>query len=240
MFYKLNSFRDLSKNTNKLPVLLIGSIEQHGPFLPVGTDSLVAEALGDSLEEKLSSKLLILPVLTFGCSKEHLGFPGTISIEFSTYMLFIKDILNSLKESGFKKVLIISSHGGNDLVAKLIQADWNYESKMKVEYIYAFDEEVDKKTTQLFGESEMHAGSSESSIVAFLHPNLVKFIGKKINKLFAPNLEKAFVLYNSKEVTPLGILNFSPELEINPDKGQKLYDFIVQNICQKVTNILKN
>lgn len=238
MLAKSTGFLKLAQSTNQSAALFLGSIEQHGPFLPLGTDTLMAEALIDQLEEKLGDKLVLFPVLPFGCAKEHRGFAGTIAIEYSTYMLFIKDILKSFNMAGFKKVLMISTHGGNDLVARLIQADWNYENKMKVEYLFAFDESVDKKTKELFGGSEMHAGSSESSTIAFLYPNVVGFIGSKTDRRFATQRDGVFTTLSTKEVTKLGILNFSPKLEIDPQKGKELFEFIVSNLCQRIEGII--
>ncbi len=239
MLAKLTDFKRLGKSTDKLAVLFLGSIEQHGPFMPLGTDTLFAEKLSEALEKRLGDKLVLFPVLPFGAAKEHQGFAGTISIEYATYMLLLKDILKSLSESGFKKVVLISTHGGNDLVARLIQADWNYGSKMKVDYLWALDEAVDQKCKELFGGSEMHAGSSENSMIAYLCPETVGFIGKKVDKRFAPSQKGVFTLFATREVTPLGILNFSPELEVDIKKGKILFDFTADNLCRKVKKMIE-
>lgn len=238
MLAKFLSFKQLEKNTGKLAVLFLGSIEQHGPFMPLGTDTLIAEELAERLEKSLGKELVIYPVLPFGCAKEHQDFAGTIMVEYTTYINLAKDILNSLSLSGFKKVLLISTHGGNDLIAKLIQTDWNYDSLMKVEYMFAFDERVDKKTGKLFGGSEMHAGSSENSIVAFLYPNSVVFKGIKVDRRFAPKQQGIFTTFSTKEVTKLGIINFSYKLEVDPKKGRQLFEFIAANLVRRVKEII--
>ena len=238
MLVKFTNFKKLEENSSKLVVLLLGSIEQHGPFMPLGTDTLMGEALSNSLEEKLGEKIVIFPVLPFGAANEHKGFPGTITIETSTYMLFVKDVLNSIVAAGFKKILVISTHGGNDLIARVIQADFNYVNKTKVEYIFAFEgQEIEEKTIELFGGSEMHAGSSENSIIAALFPKAVSFMGIKVNKKFAPNREGAFTLFPTREMTDIGILNYSSKLEVDPKKGRELFDFIADKLCQRIEAI---
>ena len=239
MLAKLTDFRKLGKNTNKLAVLFLGSIEQHGPFMPLGTDTLIAERLSEISEKRLGDKLIIFPVLPFGAAKEHRGFAGTIALEYTTYMLLLRDILKSLSESGFKKVLFISTHGGNDLAVRLVQADWNYGNKMKVEYLWVFDAKVEEKTKELFDGSEFHAGSSENSIIAYLEPKSVGFIGNKTDRRFAPKREGIFTVFATQEVTPLGILNFSPKLEVDSKKGKRLFDFIADNLCRKVKEMIE-
>ena len=80
----------------------------------------------------------------------------------------------------------------------------------------------------------MHAGSSEASIIAALFPESVAFMGKRTNPKFAPTRKGAFTLFKSSEITKLGILNFSPELEINSNKGRELFDFTVNNLIDRI------
>lgn len=239
MLVKLLSFKKFAKNTDKLAVLFLGSIEQHGPFIPLGTDTLMAEALSEQLEKNMGDKLVIFPVLPFGAAKEHRGFAGTIYLNYTTYMLLLKEIIAAIFESGFKRLLLISTHGGNDLVARLVQADCNYGNSNKVEYFYVFEgDDIDRKTKQLFGGTEMHAGSSENSIIAFLHPQSVCYVGYRTNKKFAPKREGAFTLFSTREMTKLGILNFSSKLEVDPKKGEELFKFIAHKLCQKVKDLI--
>ncbi|MDO8498216.1 MAG: creatininase family protein [bacterium] len=237
MLIKNTDFKRLAESIDKLPVMFIASIEQHGPFLPLGTDTLIAEALSERLEQRMGDKVILLPTLPFGCSKEHKGFPGTISLECSTYISLIKEITSSIFDVGFDQMLVVSTHGGNNAVMRVIQNECNYGNKKKLGFLVAFDEEVDKKCQELFGGSEMHAGSSESSIIAALDPKNVGFIGTRSNPKFAPHQEGVFSLFSTKEITRLGILNFSPKLEIDPEKGKQLLEFIADNLVQKLKKL---
>jgi creatinine amidohydrolase len=96
-------------------VLPVGAVEQHGPHLPVFTDTLIGEACLTEAFERLphDSGIWLLPPLSYGKSTEHLGHPGTITLQAHTLMLVLRDIADSLQRSGFRKLVLFSTHGGN-------------------------------------------------------------------------------------------------------------------------------
>lgn len=94
-------------------VVPLGSTEQHGPHLPLGTDTRIAEALGERLCRRLPSALC-LPVVPFGIAGEHLSFAGTISIAEETFVQFLGDLLRSLALHGPAEIMVFSAHGGNE------------------------------------------------------------------------------------------------------------------------------
>ncbi|WP_052329733.1 creatininase family protein [Thermicanus aegyptius] len=100
---------------NALVILPIGAIEQHGPHLPVMTDSLIGEAILTKALEKTKKNLPIwlLPPISYGKSNEHIGFAGTISLSAETLIGIVTDIAVGLRSSGFKKLLLFNTHGGN-------------------------------------------------------------------------------------------------------------------------------
>ncbi len=233
MIAKYLTFKDINKNIDKLPVILVGSIEQHGPFMPIGTDFLLAESLEKSLEKKFSKKILLFPVLPYGSAAEHQGFSGTMYLKDKVFLEMIKNLLNSFLESGFKKILLISTHGGNNKSLTEIKTEF----KDTVSCLYVFTDEVDRFCIKQFGGVDKHAGSSENSLIAYLYPNMVKFIGQKQNKLFAPE-KNSFKLYKTKEMTDLGIINFSPNLEVNSKKGKELYLYITKILFNRIESLI--
>jgi creatinine amidohydrolase len=105
-------------------VLPVGSQEQHSEHLPMGTDALLAEAVLDAAADLLSSdgnegpELVRLPVLAFGHSPHHL-FAAAVSLSATTLLAVLDDVLDSLVRSGFRRVLLVNGHGGNEEVVRL-------------------------------------------------------------------------------------------------------------------------
>ncbi|MEE8167021.1 MAG: creatininase family protein [Myxococcota bacterium] len=90
----------------------LGSIEQHGPHLPLGTDTWIAEALARGLASRLDDAVA-LPPLAFGCAREHLDFPGTLHVEPDTLEAILGDLMRSLHRHGFERAFVWTAHGGN-------------------------------------------------------------------------------------------------------------------------------
>jgi creatinine amidohydrolase len=90
-------------------VLPVGSFEQHGDHLPNATDSMIAVIIAREIAEAHN---LFLPPITIGCSHEHAGWAGTVSISASTLHAMINDIAASLANSGIHRLLIVNGHGG--------------------------------------------------------------------------------------------------------------------------------
>src|SRR5262249_11673882 len=93
-------------------VLPLGSTEQHGPHLPLDTDTVI----GDALAERLCAEVgdaLACPTLPLGCASEHLSFPGTLHLEPATLVAVLRDTIRALGRPGIARVFIFSAHGGN-------------------------------------------------------------------------------------------------------------------------------
>jgi creatinine amidohydrolase len=96
-----------------LPVLPVGSLEQHGPHLPVWTDSRCAHEIVLRAAEQAATRAVVLPPIWLGLSEHHLPFGGTISSDFATFHAMIRSVARSLKALGFEKLLVVNGHGGN-------------------------------------------------------------------------------------------------------------------------------
>jgi creatinine amidohydrolase len=92
-------------------VLPVGSFEQHGAFLPLATDTIVASAIARAVAD--AHDLLLLPPVTIGCSQEHTGWSGTVSIRAVTLAAIITDIADSLRQAGVDQFVVFNGHGGN-------------------------------------------------------------------------------------------------------------------------------
>ena len=106
----------------KLVVLPTGSIEQHGPHLPLDVDVFLAQSVCLELGRRAADRVLVLPPVSFGLNRHHIDFPGTIHIEPEVFIAFSLNITKSVAYHGFQKILIVNGHGSNtplvDLVAR--------------------------------------------------------------------------------------------------------------------------
>jgi len=92
-------------------MLVIGACEQHG-YLSQTTDVLIPQALADAASQQTG--VLVAPSVNFGSSPYFLDYPGTLSLRLSTLMDFVEDILRSAHGQGFRRILVLNGHGGND------------------------------------------------------------------------------------------------------------------------------
>jgi creatinine amidohydrolase len=100
----------------------ISAMEQHSLHLPMGTDFVIGSEIVKRLEAEFPDRLLCLPVIWFGSSGHHMDFSGTISVSSHNMVLLLRDIARSIYAHGFRKLLLLNSHGGNrGLLARSVQ-----------------------------------------------------------------------------------------------------------------------
>src|SRR5262249_46769605 len=93
-------------------VVPLGSPEQHGPHLPLGTDTVVGGALAERLCRE-GGDARARPPLPIGCASEHLSFPGTLHLEPATLVAVLRDTIRALGQHGITRAFVFSAHGGN-------------------------------------------------------------------------------------------------------------------------------
>ena len=98
----------------------LGSTEQHG-YLSLGVDAILCEQA--AVEASQQDQVPVLPAIPFGLTPTFTAYPGTINLGMSTYLALLTDVLDSLREQGFRRILLVNGHGGNTPAAGLAQ-EW--------------------------------------------------------------------------------------------------------------------
>lgn len=164
-----------------LAIQPIGSIEQHGTHLPVGTDSMILQGLCRGLLEEWGNttefEALLLPMVSFGKSSEHMDFPGTVSLRADTVIKLVGDVVESLSQHGFQHLVMLNSHGGNTALLRAISHDLSRDFSLDVFNIDLWGTDFFKGIFPLLeGDTsiEIHAGEIETSLLMYLRPELVR------------------------------------------------------------------
>ena len=97
----------------RVAVLPVGTIEQHGPHLPLLTDVITATEMSRRAVEQIAGEAVLLPSVQYAFNEHHLDFPGTIAVQGPTFINYITDIGQSLAHHGFRKILLVNGHGSN-------------------------------------------------------------------------------------------------------------------------------
>ena len=157
-------------------VLSVASVEQHGPHLPVITDSLVGQTILGLALERLdpAAQVWVVPPLCYGKSNEHRPFAGTLTLSAQTLAAVVRDVALSVARAGFRRLVLLNSHGGNPPVLDYIARDLHEETGMQFFSIMisrmGVQEAPGDPDEAAWG---MHAGDGETSWVLALAPELV-------------------------------------------------------------------
>lgn len=157
-------------------VLPTAATEQHGPHLPMGTDAMIGEAVARAALGQLDNNYVLAPVLPFGSSHHHLIY-GALSLSTATYLAGISDLLASALDSGFRRVYVLNSHGGNVECVRLAARDTALNCPSVIGSCSYWD--VSRPAIEAAGLGHTgpvpgHAGQFETSLMLHLAPGLVK------------------------------------------------------------------
>jgi len=157
------SSRDISARSRPILAIPIGSCEQHGPHLPLDTDTRIAMALCDGLAAA-NNRVLIAPAITISASDEHDGFAGTLSIGTAALTIVIVELVRSAKWAA--GVVLVNGHGGNAQAVHDAVAESRNEQRRVTTWWPRLDDQ---------GESncDSHAGRTETSLMMAIAPETV-------------------------------------------------------------------
>jgi len=158
-----------------LVLIPVGAHEQHGPALPVSTDTLSAQVLSGLTGALLRPRVAVAPAIPWGVSWHHLGIPGTISLRDETLIAIVEDVVRSLHGYGIERFLIVNTHGGNNAALQLAVERCHREHGVPVvASVYAYSLIANAAQETLGPESIGHGGGDESAVVLAIRPDLVE------------------------------------------------------------------
>jgi creatinine amidohydrolase/Fe(II)-dependent formamide hydrolase-like protein len=155
--------------TSDMVIIPLGSTEQHGPHMPLGTDSYEAEGISKIISERTG--VLVAPVLWVGYSIYHSGFPGTLSLKPETMEQVLYETAQMLIKYGFRRFMFFNYHGGNNIVQDRVIHRINHTTEA-IGVAIGHGGHIQKG-----GEGEFfdwHAGKGETSLMLYLRPDLVR------------------------------------------------------------------
>jgi creatinine amidohydrolase/Fe(II)-dependent formamide hydrolase-like protein/7-cyano-7-deazaguanine synthase in queuosine biosynthesis len=227
-----------------IALLPVGSIEQHGPHLPLDTDAFDANHLAREVAAACSDpKPLVLPQVSFGVSYHHGDFSGTINISPNTLSQLVYDIGMSAAHNGITKLVIINGHGGNipalQFAAQMINRDAHIFTCVETG-------ETSEKDVQALIETpnDVHAGEIETSTTLAVRPHMVRH--KKMRK-FIPKFSSRYLNFSTKrsvewyariaKISSSGVLG--DPTKASKEKGKKIWSVMIKHLVEFVED-LKN
>ena len=160
-----------------IAVLPVAAVEQHGPHLPVGVDAMIMQAYLDRVIERLPEGVpaLFLPLQAIGTSREHVDFPGTLTLTPETALRAWLEIGASVRRAGCRKLVIANSHGGNTALIDIVARELRVRNGMLVVpaslHRFGYPDGLFETHERLHG---IHGGDIETSLMLAFRPDLVR------------------------------------------------------------------
>jgi creatinine amidohydrolase len=159
-------------------ILPLGSVEQHGNHLPLGTDTLLAHSVSLAAAERLNGKVAVLPPPWYGFSVHHMRFAGTVTLRAETLIAATEDIVGSVVKHGFRRILLVNGHGGNGGVIDLLASTLGHKhyGRARIAAVTYFT--LAREAIAALRRSEMggmgHACEFETAMIQHIRPELVR------------------------------------------------------------------
>jgi creatinine amidohydrolase len=231
-------------------IFACGATEQHGPHLPLNVDTLLGEEVCRRAALKLGDAL-VAPPLHLGISDEHLSFPGSLTVRFETFVMILEDLCRSLAQHGFKRIVLISSHGGNNPLMTAYVPRIAKELAPRAQVFMAMPrQDPEGKQAALHkefgiarGVAGNHAGHSETSRMLAIRPDLVQMEkavpGRREDEFYSADTASMMSLeqfvHGMEYQTRNGVLG--DPISSSAAFGDRLFDLLADSLARQVRQL---
>lgn len=176
MMYDMYSTADEIKNGDpKIAIMPIGATEQHGPHLPVYTDTMIADAMAEGMAQRMDDAYR-LPTLPISTSMEHRGKKGSVWVSSRALYDFMESMLDSLHYQGFEKVILLFTHGGILFTEAFVrEMNMRFEDRMQIVMVRQNAPSMQHLKPDVYqSEMTIHACEEETSLLLHRYPDTVR------------------------------------------------------------------
>ena len=163
------NIKELVPDKTDALIFPVGTVEAHGTSA-LGTDNFIPESIAEYLADKINA--LIAPTVNYGITRSLYGYPGSVTVGETSFRNYIDDILVSFSHIGFRKIILLNGHGGNNAALKEAAQLLFYNHKVKIAVVHwwVLCAEMVK---EFYGEAGGHAALDETALVQAIDPALV-------------------------------------------------------------------
>lgn len=249
MYWDLLSSPQIAALDRNIPVILpIAATEQHGAHLPLATDRMIGEHFCRKLHLAIPAQVLILPSVSVGCSEHHTDFAGSLSVQHATFLNQLTDIADCVVKYGFKNLLLLNSHGGNQAIGQSFVEIFGYRNptlQLAIATWWRIALEQLTPLNEAGPGGAGHAGEFETSLMLVIAPELVQLdkVGKKAN---VPTFDwaegdlltgpKVGLYRRMKAMTPSGV--YGDAAFASQEKGEQITDIVVGALKRIVIDLI--
>jgi creatinine amidohydrolase len=228
-------------------ILPLGSVEQHGRHMAVGTDTLLAYNLVLSAADQLAGRAVVLPPPWYGVSAHHMRFSGTVTLRLETLLALVDDVAASVVAHGFRRFLIVNGHGGNngalDVLASTLGRKHYGKARIAGLTYYELARDAIAKLRETVSGGMGHACEFETSMLLHLRPDLVVMEHAAVTYPDPGSSYLTTDLIGSSAVRTyldFGDLSesgtFGDPLLATPEKGARFYDAVLGELVRFIEN----
>ncbi|GAB5560827.1 MAG: hypothetical protein SynsKO_24740 [Synoicihabitans sp.] len=233
---------EADRKSETLVVIPIGAIEQHGPHLPVGVDSMIAEAAAAGLSQRLPESIVCAPTLCYSKSNEHHDYPGTLSLSARTLRRFLKSQIQALHEAGYRQFAVLNTHGGNSSVLTYTLRELQVELKIRAGMLRLPSTPDLDPHESTWG---FHAGEWETSVMLEIAPHTVDMdraichypVPQNAPGKLRPENAPAIFSWKTRDIAPDGVMGDATKA--TAEKGKQWLETALDQVAEQIRELLQ-